>query len=125
MSDPIADLLIRLKNALSAGKTEAVLPYSKHKKAVLDVILKEGFISAVSEKIVKNQKMLLVTFGAGKMMHLKRLSKPGQRIYVKANDIPKPLRGLGLIVMSTPVGVISGREAKKTNIGGELICEIW
>ncbi len=125
MSDPIADLLIRLKNALSAGKTEAVLPYSKHKKAVLDVILKEGFISAVSEKIVKNQKMLLVTFGAGKMMHLKRLSKPGQRIYVKANDIPKPLRGLGLIVMSTPAGVISGREAKKTNIGGELICEIW
>lgn len=123
--DPIADLLIRLKNAAMAHKLETILPYSKHKKAVIDVILKEGYVASVAEKTVKNRKFIQVTLGENKFMHIRRLSKPGQRIYVKSGDIPKPLRGLGLVVISTPKGVISGKEARKLNIGGELICEIW
>lgn len=125
MSDPIADLLIRLKNASASSKSEVILPFSKHKKAILDIILKEGYVDSVSEKNVKNFPMLVVGIGGKKMTHIKRISKPGQRIYVKFGDIPKPLRGLGLIVISTPGGVISGREAKKKKVGGELICEVW
>lgn len=125
MTDPIADLLIRFKNASAASKSEIVLPYSKHKKAILDVILKAGYIDSVAEKNVKNFPMLVIGIGSKKMQHVKRISKPGQRIYVKSGDIPKPLRGIGLVVISTPSGVISGREARKKNIGGELICEVW
>lgn len=125
MSDPIADLLIRLKNASAVSKNEVILAYSKHKKAILDVILREGFIDSVAEKTVKNFQVLVVGIGSKKMSHIKRISKPGQRIYVGSEDIPRPLRGLGLIVVSTPVGVISGKEARKRNIGGELICEVW
>jgi small subunit ribosomal protein S8 len=123
--DPIADLIIRLKNAAMAHKLEMTLPYSKHKKAVLDVILKEGYVSSVVDKTVKNRRFLQVVLGDHKFMHIRRLSKPGQRIYVKSGSIPKPLRGLGLVVISTPKGVISGKDARKMNIGGELICEIW
>lgn len=125
MSDPIADLLIRLKNAGSAGLLEVAIPYSKLKKAILDVILKNGYIESINEKKIKNLRYLSVTLGKNKLAQVKRLSKPGQRIYVKSNEIPKPLRGLGLVVISTSAGVISGHEARKRNLGGELICEIW
>jgi len=125
MSDPIADLIIRLKNATLANLKEVVMPYSNFKLAILSIFKKHGFVESVSVKVVKEKKALEVILNGKKITHIKRLSKPGQRIYVKSNEIPKPLRGLGLVLISTPKGVISGQEARKQNLGGELICEIW
>ena len=125
MSDPIADLIIRLKNAASANLEEVIIPYSNFKLAILNVFKKYGFIGEVSTKSVKNKQVLCVSLKGNKIVHMKRLSKPGQRYYVKSNEIPRPLRGLGLIVLSTPKGVISGHEARKLKVGGELICEVW
>lgn len=125
MSDPISDLIVRIKNALEAGHIDVVMPYSKFKMAVLEVIQKNGFIQEFESKNNKDNKDIVIKFGNTSISHIKRLSKPGQRIYVSKRDIPRPLRGLGLIVLSTPKGVISGKEAIRLNTGGELICEVW
>lgn len=125
MSDPISDLIVRIKNAHEAGHIDVMMPYSKFKMAVLAVMRQNGFIQNVEVKNNKNVKDILVTIGDNTISHIKRLSKPGQRIYVSRRDIPRPLRGLGLIVLSTPKGVVSGKEAIKLNTGGELICEVW
>ena len=125
MSDPVADLITRIKNAQLAKLCNVDIPHSNFKLDILSV-MKKNFIIEDS-KILEDKpfKVIKVNFGSKKISHIKRLSKPGRRYYVKANQIPSPLRGLGLVVMSTPKGVISGFEAKKLNIGGELICEVW
>jgi len=125
MSDPIADLITRIKNAKNARKEQLILPFSKFKKAVLAVMKDNGYVDSIEEKTIKDKKYLVVGIAEASITHIKRLSKPGQRIYVAKKDIPRPLRGLGLIIISTPRGVISGKEAAKLNCGGELICEVW
>lgn len=125
MSDPIADLITRIKNAKNARKEQLTLPFSKFKKAVLVVMKDNGYVDSVEEKTIKDKKYLVVGIAEASITHIRRLSKPGQRIYVAKKDIPRPLRGLGLIIISTPRGVISGKEAAKLNCGGELICEVW
>lgn len=125
MTDTIADLISRVKNAQMSNHKGAVVPYSKFKHNILNVMKKNNIIDETKTLEEKNNKLIRVNFGTKKIFHIKRLSKPGRRCYVKANDIPKPLRGLGLVIISTPKGVVSGYEAKKLNIGGELICEVW
>lgn len=125
MSDPIADLITRIKNAKNARKEQVVIPFSKFKKAVLEVMKKDGYVDGIEEQTIDNKKSLVVVISESEITHIRRLSKPGQRIYVAKKDIPRPLRGLGLVILSTPKGVISGREAAKLNCGGELICEVW
>lgn len=125
MLDPISDLLTRLRNAKAAKKSAVTAPYSKFKEAVLNVMLKEGFIDKVEIKSDSGHKDLVIYLENSQISHIKRISKPGQRRYVAKKFLPKPLRGMGLVIVSTPKGVLSGREAAKLNLGGELICEVW
>ena len=125
MSDPIADLITRIRNAHAVRMSEVCIPYSKFKEAVLKVMLGNGYIDSYEVKTIKEIKQLVVKIENSDISHIRRLSKPGQRIYVAKKSIPKPLRGMGLIIISTPKGVISGKEAAKLNLGGELICEVW
>lgn len=126
MNDQIADLLVRIKNTVAVGKYEITLPYSKMKEVVLQVLKNEGFINEVKVSQKKEQKTLKVIISNDNPpKHIKQISKPGQRIYAKSKDIPRPLRGFGLVIVSTSNGVITGREAIKKGLGGEIICEIW
>lgn len=125
MSDPIADLITRIRNAYAAHKSSVVIPYSKFKEAILNVMKKNGYIDNIEIKTINSIKYLHVNIEKSNISHIRRLSKPGQRIYVAKKDVPKPLRGMGLVIVSTPKGVISGKEAAKANTGGELICEVW
>ncbi len=127
MSDPIADLVIRIKNAQASNKEQVIVPYSKFKVAIVEVMKKNGFISEFKkQKDSQHEKdNLLIKFSEKRVSHFKRLSKPGQRLYIKGSNIPRPLRGFGLVIISTPKGVLSGHDARKRQIGGELICEVW
>jgi len=125
MTDPIADLITRIKNAELSGKSEVFVPHSNFKLDILSVMKNHNIISEAKVFNEKDKELIRIDFGSRQISHIKRLSKPGRRYYVKANNIPKPLRGLGLVIISTPKGVISGMEAKKLNVGGELICEVW
>ncbi len=127
-TDPIADLLIRIKNAARARKEVVSIPYSKVKERILENLKKKNFVEKY--EVVKGEKehhqSLQVTISnAHRDIEVKRVSKPGQRIYVKAAEIKKIHGGLGMAIISTPKGIITGEEAKKLNIGGEWICEIY
>jgi len=126
MTDHIADLLTRIRNSIMAGKTEFIIPSSKMKEVILDILQREGYITEVKNTTKNNQKFLRVVLAPHRYpTHVRQISKPGQRIYVKSKEIPRPLRGLGLIIVSTSKGVVSGQEAIKKGLGGELICEVW
>jgi small subunit ribosomal protein S8 len=124
--DQIADLLTRIRNASLIGKLEVTMPSSKMKVVILEILKKEGYISDFKSVDKKDQKYLQISISMRKRpTHLRQISKPGQRIYAKSTEIPRPLRGMGLVLISTSSGVISGREAIKRGLGGELICEVW
>jgi small subunit ribosomal protein S8 len=130
MNDPISDLLTRLRNANQVEKTDIVVPYSKMKADVVRVLKKEGFIEDFKvEKGEKRMQILIKLRGVGEqraITGLKRISKPGLREYVPANKIPKVIRGgLGVSILSTSRGIMTGREAKKENVGGEVLCFVW
>lgn len=127
-TDPIADLLIRIKNAARARKEVVSIPYSKVKEKILENLKKKNFVEKY--EVVKGEKehhqSLQVTISnAHRDIEVKRVSKPGQRIYIKATEIKKIHGGLGMAIISTPKGIITGEEAKRLNIGGEWICEIY
>ncbi len=124
--DQIADLLTRIRNAASVGKSEITVSYSKMKEAILDIFKREGFLVSSEVILDENKKLIKLVISDKKSpTHLRQISKPGRRIYVKSKEMPKPLRGLGTIVISTSTGVVTGREAAKKGLGGEVICEIW
>jgi small subunit ribosomal protein S8 len=126
LTDPIADLLTRIRNASMARKDNVVVPYSRMKMSVLKVLQEKGFIQEYNN--VKNndfEEINIVLNPMRKDISLKKISKPGQRIYVKTTELKKINGGLGVAVVSTPKGIMSGEEAKKQNLGGELICEIF
>lgn len=128
-SDPISDMLTRIRNAALAKKAEAVLPYSKFKKALADVLVREGFIGGVKE-LVGEHKMMEVKLkysegGDSVISGIKRISKPGQRIYLPCEKIPRTNSGLGITVISTSQGLITDKEARKQKVGGEIICQVW
>lgn len=125
MSDPISDLIIRLKNANLVNTNEVIIPHSNHKEAVLSVIKDEGFLKSIKQKTIQKRKSIIVSFGKRRITHIKRISTPGKRHYSKSKDIPRPLRGFGVVVVSTPLGLLSGENARKQKVGGELVCEIW
>jgi small subunit ribosomal protein S8 len=125
MNDPISDLITRIRNAIMSGGVSVSAPYSKMKEAVLKVMLAESYVKSYEVKSNKSKKNLRIDISENKISHIRRISKPGHRIYSKYTQIPKPLRGFGLVIVSTPKGVISGKIAKKENVGGEVICEVW
>ena len=128
MTDPIADMLTRIRNASSVFKTEVELPSSKIKKALADVLIRESYLEKVEEVEGVKPTLLLTLKYKNKqpvISSLKRISTPGYRKYVKSKDIKKVLNGYGSSILSTPKGLLTGVEAKKQGLGGEIICEIW
>jgi len=128
MTDPIADMLTRIRNASKATKKEVELPYSKLKKSLAEVLVAEGYLAGVSEIEVDKKTLNLELKYFGKkpaITHLKRVSSPGHRKYLKSKDISKILNGFGTNILSTPKGLLTGRQAKEQRVGGEVICEIW
>ncbi len=132
LTDPIGDMLTRVRNAIQARHDSVVIPLSKEKLAIARVLKEEGFIrdvELVREKNSRSRSMRIHLKYAGKrepvLTGLKRVSKPGLRVYSGSKEIPMLRGGLGLVVMSTPAGVISGRKARQLNVGGEVLCYIW
>jgi len=130
VTDPIADMLTRIRNANSAGKDEVVMPSSKVLVEVARVICEEGYIAGYSVEDTKPQKTLTITLKYGKkrakvIRGIRRISKPGLRIYSSAADLPRVLGGLGTAVISTSKGMMCDRDARKQGIGGEVICYVW
>jgi small subunit ribosomal protein S8 len=129
VNDPIGDLLIQIKNASMARKLVIELPYSKMKLAVADIVSREGYVGKV-EKVGDAPKFMIriaLKYDGSEpaITGLKRISKPGLRWYISKKDIPIVVGGMGVAILSTPEGVMSGRNAKKKGIGGELLCTIW
>jgi small subunit ribosomal protein S8 len=129
LSDPIADFLTRLRNANSARKTEILLPYSKIKAEIARILKQEGYISNYEVDTTGQFPQIKVTSKiinrSSAITGLKRISKPGLRKYVGAGEIPRVLGGMGISILSTPCGIVTGREAKKQNVGGELLAYVW
>jgi len=129
VNDPIGDMIIQIKNAGMVGKPTISLPSSKGKFAVASILLKEGYVRSVEQKgeAPRLQLVIKLKYVNGKhvITDVKRMSKPGIRLYVDKNTIPVILGGMGTAIISTSKGVMTGKEAKKTGIGGELMCEIW
>ncbi len=128
MTDVIADMLTRIRNALSAKHETVEIPASNTKKAIADILLREGYISGVEilDGVQGTIKITLKYSGNVKVISgLKRVSKPGLRIYVGADEIPQVLDGLGIAILSTSKGIMTGKEAKKAHQGGEVLAYVW
>jgi small subunit ribosomal protein S8 len=129
VTDPISDLLARVRNAASAQKPELFVPYSKIKAEVARILKDEGYITDYSVDTEAAHPRIKITNKianrSSAITGLKRVSRPGLRRYVGAKEIPRVLGGMGISILSTPRGILSGREAKKQNVGGELLAYVW
>ena len=131
MSDPIADMLTRIRNANTAKHDTVDIPASKMKQAIADILLKEGYVKAVDVVEEGNFKTIRITlkYGANKnekiLTGLKKISKPGLRVYASKDELPKVLGGLGTAIISTNKGVLTDKEARKENVGGEVLAFVW
>ncbi len=133
MTDPISDLLIRIKNAQMVSHDQVLIPFSKMKFAMANVLKADGYLTDVERKNKKTKKTeheyLLLTLkyqdGEGAIQGIKIISKPSRRMYIKAEEIRPVHSGYGLAIISTSQGVMNSRDARKQKLGGELICEIW
>ena len=128
MTDPISDMLTRIRNASQAQLPDLELSHSRMKESIAHILKKEGYITdcAVEGKPARRLKLKLKYQGRkGVIAGLKRVSKPGLRRYVRATEIPRVLAGMGTAIVSTPRGVMTGVEARKLNLGGELLCYVW
>ncbi len=128
MIDPISDMLTRIRNATLALQPATVIPHSKMKESIAGILKKEGYIAdfSVEGKIPKTLKLKLKYQGKkGVIEGLRRASKPGLRHYVGAAEMPRVRGGLGTAIVSTSQGIMSGQQARKNNIGGELLCFVW
>lgn len=130
MTDPIADMLTRIRNANDAKHDYVSIPASNEKKAIAGILLEEGFIKNVEYIEDTKQGMIKIAlkYGDNKqkvISGIKRISKPGLRVYTNKNDIPKVLNGLGIAILSTSKGVVTDKTARKVGVGGEVLCYVW
>ena len=129
MQDPIADMLTRIRNAAAAGLEKVAIPLSKEKKAVAEVLKEEGYLSSVSieGEGVKSQIVVVLKYAGAKAVieGIERVSKSSCRVHCGSREIPRVRNGLGIVVLSTPKGLMSGRKAARENVGGEIICRVW
>jgi small subunit ribosomal protein S8 len=129
VTDPISDLLTRVRNAANAQKPEIFVPYSKIKAEIVRILKDEGYIVDYSVDTQAAHPRIRITNKISNrtsaITGLKRLSRPGLRRYVGAKDVPRVLGGMGISILSTPRGILSGREARKQNVGGELLASVW
>ena len=130
MTDPIADMLTRIRNANTVGHDTVDVPASKMKKSIAEILADEGYIKGFD--VIDDNKQgtirIEMKYVAGKervISGIKKISKPGLKVYAKAEDVPKVLGGLGVAIISTSKGVISDKEARKLGVGGEVICYVW
>lgn len=130
MTDPIADMLTRIRNASKAKQEKVDIPSSKMKIEIAKILKDEGYVKNV--KLVKDRRQGLIRVylkytddEAAVIQGLKRISKPGRRVYTGNDSIPKVMAGLGTAILSTPKGIQTGKQAKKDNVGGEVICHVW
>ncbi len=130
VNDPIADMLTRIRNAIIAKHDSVVVPSSKIKKNIADILLNEGYINAfeVVEEDGKVNIVIKLKYGAKKQSiinGIKRISKPGLRIYSGAENLPKVLNGLGIAIVSTNKGLMTDKQAREANVGGEVLAYVW
>ena len=130
LTDPIADLLTRIRNANILSKDRVEIPSSRLKEAIAAVLEREGFIGRYRVITRGKRKALQIYLkrtseGETVIAHLERISKPGRRMYVKKNEIPRVLNGMGICILSTPRGLLSGEEASRVGVGGEVLCYVW
>jgi small subunit ribosomal protein S8 len=128
MTDPIADMLTRIRNASAVKKREVIVPFSKIKMSIAGILVNKGYLASAEEKKEKHPYILVTlkfTGGMPAITNLKRISKPGHRRYVKSEDIKEVLNGFGTGIYSTPKGLLTDEEARKMKVGGELICEVY
>lgn len=128
-TDPIADMLTRIRNAIAVRKSEVTLPHSNVKESVAQLLKRSNFISGVAVSSDKIGKTMTITINSdlenARITEIVRLSKPGRRYYVNAQEIPIVKRGRGLVIVSTSKGMMTGDDARKQHIGGELICKVY
>lgn len=128
-TDPIADMLTRIRNAASVGKTEVTLPSSKIKETIARELVKAGYLADVKVEEAKPQARLVITINKPgtnpTITEIKRLSSPGRRVYARANEIPRVKNGRGTVLVSTSQGVMTGQAAYKARLGGELILKVY
>ena len=129
LSDPIGDLFARIRNAQMRSLNFVEVPASNFRLRILEVLKNEGYTINYSTSETDNKKIIKINLkyyeGAPVIREIKRISKPGRRVYSKASSIPKILNGLGVAILSTPKGVMSDTEARKNNLGGEIICRVF
>ncbi|MFA9398209.1 MAG: 30S ribosomal protein S8 [Clostridiaceae bacterium] len=130
MTDPIADLLTRIRNANVVKHQVVEVPSSNVKKAMVNILMQEGYISGIEEYADGSVQMLrlVMKYGENKsriITGLKRISKPGLRVYCKKEETPKVLNGLGIAMISTSQGIVTDKEARKLGLGGEVLCYVW
>jgi small subunit ribosomal protein S8 len=130
MTDPIADMLTRIRNAVRVERPQVTMPVSKVKRGLAEVLKREGYIWDWEEEAGEPVAQLRLTLKYGQngervIRHIRRISKPGRRVYSGATRLRPVLNGLGISIISTSSGVISDREARQRNLGGEVLCELW
>ena len=130
MTDPIADMLTRIRNANTVGHKTVEIPASRIKKSIAGILLEEGYINGF--EVIEDDKQGVIKIemkygpaGEKVINGLKKISKPGLKVYAKACDVPRVLGGLGIAIISTSKGVVSDKEARKMGVGGEVICYVW
>jgi small subunit ribosomal protein S8 len=130
MTDPIADMLTRIRNAITARKAKVIMPSSKLKQRLAEVLKDEGFVNGVSFEADEKQGQLSIELrydnnNNNAIQGLRRVSKPGQRAYARHTNLPRVRSGLGVAILTTSKGIMTEREARKQGVGGELLCEVW
>lgn len=131
MTDPIADLLTRIRNAQAANHSNLVVPRSKIKLAIVKILKEEGFVEGYIDEPSDTHQGIVKVFlryddnRDGTIRGLKRISKPGRRIYVGKDEIPRVRNGLGIAILTTPRGVLTDHQARRAGVGGEILCHVW
>lgn len=130
VTDPIADMLTRIRNALAAKHDSVSIPASNEKRAIAKILLDEGYIASYEEVSEGSHKNILVAlkydeFGESVIQGLKRISKPGLRIYAQKDKLPRVISGLGIAIISTNKGIVTDKEARKLGVGGEVLAYVW
>lgn len=130
LSDPIADMLTRIRNGIQVHKESVDVPASKFKQQIASILVKEGFLKGIEQVEVNGKPFIRLSLKYGPrreqvIQHIQRVSRPGRRVYVTAENMPSVRRGLGVAIVSTSKGLLPDREARKLGVGGEVICEVW
>ncbi len=128
-TDPVADMLTRIRNAIAVRKHQVSMPHSKFKLAIAELLQSNGFVNSVEVVNDEVGKLLVIEISTpdsnAKISEIKRLSTPGRRVYVNSKEIPTVKHGRGIVVVSTPKGLLTGKEAKAQGVGGELVCTVY